>query len=125
MTIRRNAKEWLLRRGVRLAGPLYTSKLYGPSASWTRADAWWIQIPLAQLDKASAIEVVCQSAEGGSGYVHLTVPTRFFRERLDSFGLIGDKSINLFLSAERERLLTDLRGPGRIAFSPFLRSDAS
>lgn len=117
--------QWLIERGVRLAGPLYTSKLYGPSESWTGADAWWIQIPLAQLDKASAIEIVCESTEDGTGYVHLTVPTRFIQERLDSFSLIGDRSINLFLSAEPGRRLMDLRGPGRIAFALFLRSDAS
>jgi len=119
VSIRQDAKVWLAKRGSVLRGPLYTSKLYSPEHSWTGADAWWIQIPLARLETDEFIEVLCESAGKDGDYVHLTVPTAFLDDRRHALGYIGERAINLFLSAEPDRFLTDLCGTGRIDFSAF------
>jgi len=120
MSIRRNARIWLSQRGVALTGALYTSKLYDAAQSWTGAPAWWIQVPLERLQSEKAIEMLCESEVAGIPFRHLTVPTTFLQKNISGFGLIGDKSINLFLSAEPRLRFTDLRGPARIDFSPFV-----
>lgn len=120
MTIRRSAKAWLAQLGVELSGRLYTSKLFSAKHSWTGAPAWWIQIPLERLDSEEAFEIVCES-EMSTEFRHLTVPSRFLKANIAGFGLIGEKAINLFLSAEASRRFVDLRGPGRVDFSPFVR----
>lgn len=119
MSIRRDAKDWLLQHGIDASGPLYTSKLYSPASSWTGAEAWWIQIPLARIQGDQTIHIVCESESTDAPFRHLAVPASFLRRNLSRFGMIGERSINLFLSAEPHQLFTDLRGSDRIDFSPF------
>lgn len=120
MSIRPDAKQWLLQHDIVLTEPLYTSKLYSPSTSWTGAEAWWIQVPLHHIEDDVTVHIVCESETPAIPFRYLAVPARFFREKLPQLGMIGDHSINLFLSAEPHQLLTDLRGPGKIDFSSYV-----
>ena len=119
MTIRREVKAWLAQRGIPVADVLYTSKLYAPSSSWTGAHAWWIQVPLERIETAEVVGMALEGEEGAAPFRYLEVPTAFLRENLSSFGMLGERSINLFLSAEPEDLLVDRRGLGRVNFSSF------
>lgn len=119
MSIRSDAKQWLLQHDIIPTDLLYTSKLYSPTTSWTGAEAWWIQVPLHRVEDDANVQIVCESETPAMPFRYLTVPARFFRENLPQLGMIGDHSINLFLSAEPHQLLTDLRGPGKIDFSSF------
>lgn len=120
MSIRPDAKQWLLQHDIVPSEPLYTSKLYGPTTSWTGAEAWWIKVPLDRIEDDATVHIVCESEVPAIPFRYLTVPARFFREHLPQLGMIGDHSINLFLSAEPHQLLRDLRGLGKIDFSSFV-----
>ncbi len=119
MSIRREVKGWLSLQGVAVADVLYTSKLYVPSASWTGAHAWWIQVPVDRLEAGGLIGFALEGEGKTARFRYLEVPTAFLREHLSSFGMIGERSINLFLSAEPGELLVDQRGSGHVDFSPF------
>jgi hypothetical protein len=119
MTIRAKALRWLARRGRIANSHIVTSKLYAPEKSWTVARAWWIQIPKTAIRAGKTIEILCEASPGADLFRHLRVPAHFFQDQLDAFATIGDDKINLYLSAEPESELQDLRGPGSVPFAQF------
>lgn len=118
MTIRSDAIRWLASRGV-TGGHTVTSKRYAPEESWTRATAWWVQIPAAAVRRGAVIHIVCQAGPGTQHFRYLRVPSSFFQEHLEDFATIGDDKINLFLAAETGIEFKDQRGPGRLSFAHF------
>ena len=65
------------------------------------------------------VGMALEGEEGAATFRYLAVPSAFLRDNLSAFGLLGERSINLFLSAEPGDLLVDRRGPGRLDFSSF------
>lgn len=122
MTLRARALEWLQARGGAAAdGHVVTSKRYRPDESWTAAKAWWIQVPLAAIEADKTIHMLCETQPGSGTFRHLVVPPGFFRENAESLAVIGERAVNLFLSAEKAEELQDQRGPGRLSFARFER----
>ena len=120
MTIRPRALAWLAKRGVS-GGRIAASKRYSPDESWTKAKAWWIQVPLAAVERESIIHLVCEADSAERGFHHLEVPASFFRQHMKQFALIGVDKINLFLAIETGKQFQDQRGPGKIRFAQFER----
>ena len=103
-------------------GKIFTSKFYPPDESWTRKNAWWIQIPVDRLktDNFSHIHLLCQTSPNKNDFHYLKVPAEYFLKHLSEFKFIGKGKINLFLSAESNNLFEDERGTGRVNFDLFL-----
>jgi hypothetical protein len=118
MTLRSAALRWLADRNVK-GGHVVTSKLYAPHESWTKAKAWWVQIPAAPIETARLIHIVCEAETGSSQFRHLAVPPEFLQSHLDDFATIGDNKINLFLAADEGIEFQDQRGSGRVSFAEF------
>ena len=124
MGTRKDALAWLNRNGAIVDGEIFTSKFYIPSQSWTGKNAWWIQIPLKRLQPKQGllIHILCQSSPGSSEFHYLKIPADYLLENLHGMALMGEKMINLFLSAEPENLFQDERGNGRIWFNQFFKN---
>ncbi len=120
MSIRADASAWLARtHGVR-HGTIATSKYYSADESWTGADAWWVQVPLAAVERGADVHIICQREPGSPEFRYLRVPASFFRDHLDELSVTDNARINLFLDILDEPF-TDLRGPGRLRFAQFER----
>jgi hypothetical protein len=118
MTLRSDALAWLAKRRV-TGGHVVTSRRYAPEESWTKAKAWWIQIPATAIRDGKQVDILCEAEPGRGTFFHLRVPADFFARHLDDFATIGDHKINLFLAAEPGAEFVDQRGPGRISFAQF------
>jgi hypothetical protein len=119
MTIRADALRWLAKRTVVSGGHVVTSRRYPPEESWTRAEAWWVQVPTSAIRAGKIVHIVCEAERESNTFRHLQVPSSFFLQHLDEFATIGEDKINLFLSADEETVFEDQRGSGRISFAEF------
>ncbi len=126
MTIRSAALDWFSRNypshGAKVQA-IRTSKFFRPDESWTRAPAWWVQIPLVDVERGLTTHILLEAAPGDANFRYLRVPASFLRENLKRFALVNGQRINLFLSAEARDELTDRRGTG-IQFAGFEQGDA-
>ncbi|AHG92852.1 hypothetical protein J421_5317 (plasmid) [Gemmatirosa kalamazoonensis] len=71
MTIRSQALSWLATRRPGPRGHVVTSKWYTPDESWTKENAWWVQIPSAAIRSEKTIEILCEAAPGSARFRHL------------------------------------------------------
>lgn len=135
MTVRRSALRWLAAtHGLRDAD-VFTSRYYQAEQSWTGRPAWWLQVPVHRIEAlgaAGVVHLVCQvpsdhvPAAAAGPFHYLAVPAAFLRAHLDTLDRPGaGAAVSLFLSAEPGSLFRDERGPGRVAFAPFLRRAAA
>ena len=118
MTIRSDALKWLAAQRIK-GGHVVASKRYTPDESWTKAKAWWIQVPASAIRAGQTIHIVCETEPGSKAFRRLEVPASYFQQHLDALATIGDDKINLFLAAEPGIEFQDQRGPGRIPFAQF------
>lgn len=119
MSIRTQALKWLAATRPSAKGHVVASKRYAPDESWTKAKAWWVQIPSGAVRAGKTIEILCEAERGSGTFRHLRVPAAYFQQHLDDLSTIRDDKINLFLSAEAGHEFRDERGPGRISFAEF------
>jgi hypothetical protein len=118
LTLRSAAIEWLSERNAP-PGHIVASKRYRPDESWTKSKAWWIQVPLTAIEAGNVIHIMCEAEPGSRAFRHLQVPAAFFKARLRKFALIGEKKVNLFLSADDGIEFRDERGTGKVSFAQF------
>jgi hypothetical protein len=125
MSTRSEGLQWFRTHYGRVAGPVYTSKLYAADESWTKTQVWLVQVPVRHVTSSNEphIHLLCQKTHNGTSFHYLKVPTAFFREHLPQLGFTTDKIINLHLSAEAHNLFEDERGKGKVTFRPFLVPD--
>ena len=117
-TLRSKAQRWLSARRVP-RGHLVTSKRYAPEESWTKAKAWWIQIPWSAVRAGKLIHIVCEAEPDSRDFRHLQVPAAFFVEHERDLATLQPDKINLFLAADPGIEFQDQRGPGRVSFARF------
>jgi len=123
MSIRKDALRWLKTNvGVSNSEEIFTSKYYGPAQSWTKKNAWWMQVPVNRVTSQyrSHIHLLCQTGPSENNFHYLRVPSDYLAARLSGLTVTDRKRINLFLSAEAGNLFQDERGPGGVEFGLFL-----
>ena len=118
MSIRALALDWLASRHRVGKGRILTSKYYGPEESWTGADAWWIQIPVAALDQEPFLHFVVQRAPTSTEFRYLRVPTAYVRQHAKGLATVRDTHISLFLDAGPQTFI-DRRGAAGVPFAQF------
>ena len=123
MSIRPLALKWFSEKYGPTEDPIYTSKFYAPEESWTKREAWAIQVRKRRLEAGQAkdIHIILQKNKGSHDFHYLKVPTRFFLENQE--GLFLRENVGtfiIFLSAENANQFQDQRGKGKLNFSDFL-----
>ncbi len=117
MSIRALALDWLAARHRVGTGRILTSKFYPPAESWTGADAWWVQIPLAALDQDPFLHIVVQQAPASADFRYLRVPTAYLRQHANGLATIK-QHLSLFLDAGPHTFI-DRRGNAAVPFAQF------
>lgn len=118
MSIRALALDWLATRHRVGKGRILTSKYYAPDESWSGADAWWIQIPLAALDQDPFLHVVVQQAPGSTEFRYLRLPTAYLRQYAKGLATVKDTHLSLVLDAGPQTFI-DRRGGAGVPFAQF------
>ena len=119
MSIRNEALKWYKLKYKKLDLPIYTSKWFRPEESWPKKSVWWPQIPIKALEGNSDINVLCQVAPNKNDFHHLRIPTKFFKQHLESFHLLKG-IISLYLLTDPKKFLVEVRGKDNINFISFL-----
>lgn len=121
MSIRNQAIQWCQKRYGKIQGPIYTSKFYLPEESWPKVSVWWPQVPIIVVEEnlSGYINILCEAAPNEISYYYLKVPSKFLKQHLDKFHLVGD-IISLYLSTDPRNKFVELRGRGALDFSQFI-----
>jgi hypothetical protein len=122
-TIKAAAIHWLNSKFGATGNAVHASKLYTPEKSRTQQLAWWIEIPLQEIEtpKSEGIDLLCEMSSGANKFYYLKVPVVFFKKELSKLCVRKDgRLLSLFLSAEPDEMFVEQRGSGRIGFSRFL-----
>lgn len=122
MNLRAEGLRWFRERFGEPLGPIYVSRYYPPSKSWTGHGAWAFEIPPIALDGHDRPDVflVLGRAPGTTKFRCLRIPAAVFlccEPHL--YTRPGNKHISLFLSAESMDHLVEKRGSGAVRFAPF------
>jgi hypothetical protein len=120
-TIRKLAHTWLADRCKKVHNPFYCSKYYQAKESWTKAPAWWIEIPEKVLisENCKYVYLLLQKKPHGVTFYCMQVPISYLYKNKENLKFNKNK-ISLFLSAEDERIFCDQKHNANIAFSEFL-----
>jgi hypothetical protein len=122
-------RQWFREAYPRLAdGKTRVSRYYprGMHGTWSREHATWaFEFPLKDLESAVSVTYCVCESESGDGFVYcLRVPHRYvlthrnrLYERIDKGGRL---SISVFLAADSNIELREVRGLGKIDFRQFL-----
>ena len=122
MSIRRSALKWLSTQHQIHSGPRFASKFYPKSESWTRQNAWAVEIPSVYVSAqgAGSIHLLCQDAPSSATFHYLSVPISFLQSNISGLYELQDGSISLFLSAIPATLFRDERGSAKLNFGIFV-----
>jgi hypothetical protein len=118
MNLRERAKRLLQRKGVR-GGHLVTSKFYRVEESWTKEQAWWVQIPWSVVHAGKVVHVVLEAQPGSQAVRYLRVPAAYFLSHERGLAVQSPDKISLFLCAEAGHEFEDHRGSGQVSFAQF------
>jgi len=122
LTVRHAALGWLDSNFGERRRPVHASRFYIPEQSATRQSAWWLEIPLHEVETPNSAEIhlLCQKALKPRDFHYLKVPVKFLKKVLPSLDARNKGSvISLILSAEEHEKFVDKRGSGEIGFGGF------
>lgn len=125
ITTRAEAKIWLAKHGIS-PGPIWHASKFHPGiGSGITGDRWWIEISEQKLmdNLYSVVHLLCRKNSSKADFHHLAVRAKFLLEMKDLLGFREDiGKFSLIISAERNQIFTELRGPGRVPLGRFLVS---
>lgn len=121
MSVGPAARSWFVSKYGKSENKVYASKYYLPEESWPKKHVWWVQIPPHAIDPSlhDYVNILCQVAPGADDFHYLKVPVAFILKHREKFHRIGE-NIDFYLSAEQHNLFEEIRGIGKLDFSPFI-----
>ncbi len=124
MSIRYKALTWLVSYHKITNGTVVTTKYYTPEQSWPKKQVWWPQISKHEIETTADkyINIVCERLPDSDDFYYLKVPVMFIKDNLKQFHIVKDKTISMYLSADKNNLFEEIRGTGKLDFKQFLVS---
>lgn len=124
MSIRSKAVTWLATHHKTTSGPVVTTKYFTPEHSWPKKHVWWPQISKHKIETTTDkyINIICEKLPGSNDFYYLKVPVQFFKDHMKAFHVVKEKTISMYLSADKNNMFEEIRGKEKLDFKQFLVS---
>ena len=97
---------------------IVASQCFPPEETWTGRWSWWHRVPTVKVEGDGTIVLACARREG-KGFDVLAIPSRWIREHSHELR-IRSGAYDLYISAEKDDLFRERRGPGELDLSEFV-----
>ena len=97
---------------------IVASQCLPPEETWTGRWSWWHRVPTVKVDGEGTIVLACARREG-KGFHVLAIPSKWIREHSADLR-VRSGAYDLYISAEKDDLYRERRGPGEVDLAQFL-----